>query len=150
MNNAVKKTILAALSLCVLSGCLGESTPVQEKTSLPQAREGFTSKLIARSSDRDPVDEPPEAVFRLVRFDSPIGKLSAYLSSSDEDGGKHPAIIWITGGDCNSIGDVWSPASPDNDQTASAFRKAGIIMFFPSLRGGNVNPGKKEGFLRRG
>ena len=147
MNNAVKKTILAALSLCVLSGCLGESTPVQEKTSLPQAREGFKSKLVTRSTDRDAVDEPPEAVFRLVRFDSPVGKLPGYLSNSADDGEKHPAIIWITGGDCNSIGDVWSPASPDNDQTASAFRKAGAIMFFPSLRGGNQNPGQKEGFL---
>ena len=104
-------------------------------------------KARPRSSDRDPADEPPEAVFRLVKFDSPVGKLAAYLSSSDDDGEKHPAIVWITGGDCNSIGDVWSPASPENDQTASAFRKAGVIMFFPSLRGGNVNPGKKEGFL---
>src|SRR5262249_27149430 len=30
---------------------------------------------------------------------------------------------------------------------ASAFRKAGVVMMFPSLRGGNDNPGVKEGFL---
>jgi hypothetical protein len=47
------------------------------------------------------------------------------------------SLLWITGGDCNSIGDVWSPAPPENDQTASAFRQAGIVMMYPSLRGGN-------------
>src|SRR2546430_17631493 len=73
--------------------------------------------------------------------------MAAYLSPDPRDGKKHPAIIWITGGDCNSIGDVWSPAPRANDQTASAFWKAGIIMMFPSLRGGNDNPGLKEGFF---
>ena len=63
------------------------------------------------------------------------------------DGLKHPAIVWITGGDNNSIGDVWSPTDRSNDQSASAFRKAGIVMMFPSQRGGNDNPGKREGFL---
>jgi acetyl esterase/lipase len=36
---------------------------------------------------------------------------------------------------------------PSNDQSASAFRKAGIIMMFPSLRGGNDNPGVREGLF---
>jgi acetyl esterase/lipase len=147
MNRAVKKTTLAALSLVVLAGCFAEPIPVQEKTALPQAREGFKSKLVTRSPDRDPVEDPPANVFRTVTFDSPAGKLAAYLGTGGDDGEKHPAIIWITGGDCNSIGDVWSPVPPSNDQTASAFRQAGVIMFFPSLRGGNQNPGTKEGFL---
>ena len=73
--------------------------------------------------------------------------MAAYLSPDPGDSKKHPAIIWITGGDCNSIGDVWSPAPRENDQTASAYRKAGIVMMYPSLRGGNANPGAKEGFL---
>ncbi|MBC7784854.1 MAG: prolyl oligopeptidase family serine peptidase [Burkholderiales bacterium] len=68
------------------------------------------------------------------------------MTPDPRDGKKHPAIIWITGGDCNSIGDVWSEASKDNDQTASAYRDAGIVMMFPSLRGGNMNPGFQEGF----
>ncbi|HEY4328700.1 MAG TPA: prolyl oligopeptidase family serine peptidase, partial [Phycisphaerae bacterium] len=58
----------------------------------------------------------------------------------------HPAIIWITGGDSNTIGDVWSSRPISNDQTASAFRQAGILMMFPSLRGGNTNPGYEEKF----
>ena len=63
------------------------------------------------------------------------------------DGEKHPAIVWITGGDSNSLDDFWSAGSPDNDQSASAWRKAGMIMMFPTLRGGNTNGGTKEYFL---
>ncbi len=54
--------------------------------------------------------------------------------------------MWITGGDNNSIDDIWTPRDRSNDQTASAFRKAGIVMLFPSQRGGNDNPGQREGF----
>src|SRR5205085_2693378 len=39
---------------------------------------------------------------------------------------------------------VWQDEPPQNDQTASAYRKAGIATMFPSLRGGNDNPGFKE------
>jgi dipeptidyl aminopeptidase/acylaminoacyl peptidase len=86
-------------------------------------------------------------VFRLVKYSSPVGELSAYLTPDPGDGEKHPAIVWITGGDCNSIGELWEPAPRENDQTAAAYRTAGIIMMFPSLRGGNDNPGRREGFL---
>ena len=76
------------------------------------------------------------------------GLLAAYLTPDPGDGRKHPAIIWITGGDCNTIDrGVWAQADPSNDQTAGAFREAGIVMMFPSLRGGNDNPGWKEGFF---
>ena len=83
----------------------------------------------------------------MVRYDSPVGKLSAYLTPDPGDGKKHPAIVWITGGDCNSIGEVWDDMPRNNHQNASAYRNAGIVMMFPSLRGGNDNPGKHEGFL---
>jgi dipeptidyl aminopeptidase/acylaminoacyl peptidase len=115
--------------------------------TLSEARRGFQTSLVPRRSDREPVDPPPPQVFRLVRYPSPAGNLPAYLTPDPGDGLKHPAIVWITGGDCNSIGDVWSPARASNDQTAAAFRQAGVIMMFPSLRGGNDNPGVKEGFL---
>ena len=29
--------------------------------------------------------------------------MTAYLSPNPKDGKKHPAIVWTTGGDCNSI-----------------------------------------------
>ena len=34
-----------------------------------------------------------------------------------------------------------------NDQNATAYPKAGVVTYFPSLRGGNLNPGRGEGFL---
>jgi dipeptidyl aminopeptidase/acylaminoacyl peptidase len=86
-------------------------------------------------------------VFRTAWYDGPAGKHPAYLTPDPKDGKKHPAIIWITGGDRNSIGDVWSEAPPNNDQTAAAYRKAGVVMMFPALRGGNLSKATKEGFL---
>jgi dipeptidyl aminopeptidase/acylaminoacyl peptidase len=131
--------------LAALVGCGLQEPP--ETSSLPDARKGFQTKLTAPPAGQEPVAEPPPQVFRLVQYDSSVGKLAAYLTPDPGDDQRHPAIIWITGGDCNTIGDVWSEPSPDNDQTASAYRHAGIIMMFPSLRGGNDNPGVKEGFL---
>ena len=138
---------LAALAVVFFTGCVGESVPDQEKGSLVEARRGFQPKLVPRKSQGDPIPDPPPEIFRKVVYDSPAGKLGAYISQVPDDGQKRPAIVWITGGDCNSIDDLWSDADPSNDQTASAYRKAGIVMMFPSLRGGNDNPGIKEAFL---
>ncbi len=143
----IKPIYLSPLALILLTGCLGEPVPDQEKSSLVEARRGFTPKPVPRNAGRDPIPEPPPEIFRKVVYESPAGKLGAYISQVAEDGQKRPAIVWITGGDCNSIDDVWSDADPGNDQTAAAYRKAGIVMMFPSLRGGNDNPGIKEAFL---
>lgn len=129
-----------------VAAATGLKTPVK-KPSLADARRGFLTKLVPSQHPATAVPEPPPEVFRLVKFDSPIGKLAAYLSLDPGDSRKHPAIIWITGGDCNSIDDVWTEVPRDNDQTAAAYRRAGIVMMFPTLRGGNQNPGKREGFL---
>jgi dienelactone hydrolase len=115
---------------------------------LPEARRGFQTRLARQEAGHQPVPVPPAHLFRVVHFDAPVGRLAAYLSPAPLDGKKHPAIIWITGGDCNTIDDgICQDAPADNDQTAGAFRKAGIPMMFPSLRGGNDNPGLKEGFF---
>jgi dipeptidyl aminopeptidase/acylaminoacyl peptidase len=116
-------------------------------TSLTQARTGFKSALKPEAGDRQPVEQPPPGTFHTVKYPTESGELAAYLTDDPGDGQRHPAIIWITGGDCNSIGDVWSEAPSDNDQTAAAYRHLGIVLMFPSLRGGNNGPGVKEGFL---
>jgi dienelactone hydrolase len=118
-----------------------------QKQTLAEARQGFKPKLSTAHKPGDPLPEPPANVFLKTKFDSPVGKLSAYLTPDPKDGKKHPAIIWITGGNCNSVDDsIWQAAPASNDQTASAFRKAGIVMMFPALRGGNDNPGVREGY----
>ena len=152
-------TVLAAL----VAGCdqpqrkavpNPQAIPTQAPTAAPapatlaEARKGFTTNLARRESANMPVPAPPPKIFRVVQFDSPAGKLSAYLSPDPKDGKKRPAIIWITGGDCNSIDQgCWQQGPPNNDQSASQYRQAGILMMFPTLRGGNDNPGVREGFL---
>jgi hypothetical protein len=149
---------LSAFALLIVAGCGRQEGPEKSPwdeavnraagaTSLPEARRGFKTKPVARTNEREPVAQPPAQLFRIVRYNSPVGPLPAYLSVTPRDGKRRPAIVWITGGDCNSIDDVWSPQRPDNDQSASAFHKAGIVMLFPSLRGGNDNPGVREGYF---
>ena len=135
--------------LVAIVGCRAEVTTntVSSRENLADARKGFQTQVIKQGEDWGAPDVPPGKTFELIKYPSEVGQLSAYITKDPGDGQKHPAIVWITGGDNNTIGDVWSPSPPDNDQSASAFRKAGIVMMFPSQRGGNDNPGKREGFL---
>jgi dipeptidyl aminopeptidase/acylaminoacyl peptidase len=143
---------LCLLPIVLLTGCTYTSrvsTATSEKqVSLSEARRDFKTKLVPQEAARRPVEVPPPKLFRIVQYPSPVGNLAAYLSPDPGDKQKHPAIIWMHGGDCNSIdGDCWKEGFASNDQSAHGFRDAGIIMMFPSLRGGNENPGVKEGFF---
>jgi dipeptidyl aminopeptidase/acylaminoacyl peptidase len=151
----MKSLCFALTAVLVLAGCNRHASRTTgndddqpgETRSLTEARKGFKTKPHFGGGEREPLPQPPPAVFQLVRYDAPPGKLATYLTPDPKDGKKHPAIIWITGGDSNSIGECWQERPPENDQSAAAYRKAGIVMMFPSLRGGNDNPGVKEGFL---
>ena len=94
------------LAVLLLPGCSASSVP-SGATTLIEARRGFQTTLTPLKSSKEPVERAPEAVFRTIKYEAPVGSLAAYLSPDPGDGKKHPAIIWITGGDCNSIGDVW-------------------------------------------
>jgi dipeptidyl aminopeptidase/acylaminoacyl peptidase len=135
--------LLLVITTGIRSACLGDSPPA----TLLGARQNFYTKLVPLKAEKYPLEVAPSKIFRTVKYPTANGQLAAYMTPDPVDGKKHPAIIWITGGDCNSIGDVWSAAPRENDQTAAAYREAGIVMMFPSLRGGNDNPGVKEGFL---
>ncbi len=114
----------------------------------PRAKVTLRTKLVDPGPPPEPPEVPPRSVpLTLVRYPAAAGPLAAYLSKDPGDGARHPAIVWLTGGDTNTIGDVWSPADRKNDQTAAAYREAGLVMMFPSMRGGNDNPGRREGFL---
>ncbi len=130
-------------------GCKNPKAAASRESSrdLSAARAGFVTKLIKEESEDEPPAAPPEKIFKLIRYTSPAGDLAAYISPDPGDGKKHPIVIWLTGGFSNSIsGIAWEDGLPvKNDQSAAAYRKAGIPMMYPSLRGGNDNPGFKEG-----
>src|SRR5260221_380560 len=103
----------------------------QSLMQIQQLRERIGGHRAIARPHRSSVAQPDPArphPFNTQKPRSPEGNSGASLTPEPGEGKSHPAIIWITGGDCNSIGDVWSPASPDNDQTAAAYRKAGIVM----------------------
>lgn len=139
-------TILTIWTLLTF-GCGGSPRDAQDaKRTLPQARKGFATAPGASHRNMQPVPAPPAEVARLVKYEAPVGALPAYLTRVDGPG-PHPAIVWISGGDSATIDDgFFRSASSDNDQTASAFRRHGIVTLYPSLRGGNDNPGRREGF----
>lgn len=93
-----------------------------------------------------PADTPDGDVFELIRYRSPAGELSAYLTPDPQDGKKHPVIVWAHGGFGGIGSSFWAPASKRNDQSARAFREKSIVMMCPSWRGENDNPGRFELF----
>jgi pimeloyl-ACP methyl ester carboxylesterase len=127
------------------------ATPVSASSAgkvitLAEARRGFKTHLSENRNDGRLAPLPPLELFRLVTY-SAAGRLPAYVSLDPKPGVKHPAIIWLTGGFSNSIGELaWTPGPPDNDQSATAYREAGIVMMYPALRGGNDSTAFKEGF----
>jgi len=114
--------------------------------NLADARAGFRTAIGAPATGT-PLPKPPAALFVRSDYTGAEGRtLAAFVTPDPRDGQRHAAIIWITGGDSSTLEDFWTEGSPDNDQTASAFRKAGLIMMFPTLRGGNVDEGRHEYF----
>lgn len=131
------------LGMSLLASCSMANGASQ---TLAEARAAHPMAIARQTREGSPAPVPPEGVMRLVTYPSPAGDMSAYLTPLPKDGARHPAIVWISGGDSNTIGDFWSPADPANDQTAAAFRKAGIVTLYPATRGGNDDPGYRELF----
>jgi len=147
------KSLLLGFALLLLTGC-APATPALSRAqllrlshakSLAEARHGFQTHLLAHKKTPAPVLPPPPG-FQLIHYAAPLGSFPAYLADPPPSPSKRPALVWIAGGFENSIDDTpWAAATPDNDQSARAFRQAGIMTLYPSLRGGNNNPGYREG-----
>ena len=132
--------------------------PAAEGQTLAEARKNVTTILTIKETQRFALPKPPASLFVKVQYPSPVGSLAAFMTplprvvnpaknsakGTTAAATKRPAIIWLTGGDSNTLSDFWLEGTPGNDQSASAYRKAGIVMLFPTLRGGNGNPGVKE------
>ena len=125
----------------------GSSSPAsQPGPALRAARDAFATKVSAPASGT-PLPQPPPELFVRSDYRNPQDRtLAAYVTPDPGDGQKHPAIVWLTGGDSNTLEDFWTEGPLANDQSASAYRKAGLVMMFPTLRGGNTDTGAKEFF----
>jgi len=118
----------------------------QPAPTLKEARAGHGPNVITPMRQKAKPPKPPkQSGLQLVSYSGPLGAMAGYLTKAPEDGQKRPAIIWISGGN-TAIGNFWTAQPRDNDQTAMAFREAGLLVFYPSVRGLNGNPGQIEGF----
>ena len=139
-----RSTVFCALSLVFAATAVAQE-PLK---SLLDARASHKTKLVRIAANSDPLEEPPRQLFKIVKYKSPVGAISAYLGADPEGDGKHPAIIWITGGiPPGGIGSsAWRREPSENDQSAKCYRQAGMVMMYPTLRGSFGNPGNQESF----
>ena len=120
----------------------------QGASDFAQQRHGFNTAVSLHDAHPLPLPEPPAALFVRSDYRNPQHYvLPGFVSPDPHDGLRHAAIIWITGGDSNSLGDFWTAGPAANDQSVQAFREAGLVMAFPTLRGGNGSDSAKELFL---
>jgi pimeloyl-ACP methyl ester carboxylesterase len=140
-----RRSLLVVAALLVSVSTHAESA--RPETPLA-ARHGYATRLLRHENGGERPDFPPSGELELVLYPAPLGKNAAYVSADPKDGKKHPAIIWLVGGFSNSISDIaWTPGPKSNDQSALGFRRKGVLMMYPSLRGGNDNPGSIETFF---
>lgn len=130
-----------AASAQVISGI--DTAPPQ---TLAAARAGQTANPALSYRQKRKPEKPPVAWMRLVTYPGPLGDMHGYLATVPEQKSRVPAIIWISGGD-TAIGNFWSPQPRSNDQSAAAFREAGMAVFYPAVRGLNGNPGQVESYF---
>jgi dipeptidyl aminopeptidase/acylaminoacyl peptidase len=138
----MKKHALFLLLLPLFNSC-GTNNAAKEQT-LTEAKKGFITKLTRIQKQNTPPEQPPAGIMNLITYPSTIGNMAAYLSVIPDDHKLHPAIVWVSGGFGNDIGDVWTPQDSTNDQSASAYWRSGIITMYPSQRGAHGNPGSDE------
>jgi len=113
-----------------------------------QARHGFQTRLVFPAGEPQPLPQPPPELFVRSDYKNPQNyRLPGFITPDPQDGRRHPAILWLTGGDSSALDDFWTPGPAANDQSASAFREAGMIMIFPTLRGSHGSRSSKEWLL---
>lgn len=135
--------IAAALLATTLVAC-SRATPTP--TTLAEARRVLQPHLARAPESRVPAPVPPPGILEKVTFPGPLGRYEAYASPV----GTHtrPAMVWIAGGfEWGLDASAWRAPDRDNDQSARAFREAGMVLMLPALRGNNTSPGDREYFV---
>jgi dienelactone hydrolase len=134
----------AAVLLVALAPLASAAAP---DFTLPGLRKKLQTTVYGPPTRREPAPKPPARLFEKVLYRAPLGQNVAYVTPV-KAGGRRPAMLWIAGGFDWSVNQAfWAPADRDNDQSARAFREAGLVLMLPSLRGSNQNPGSNECFL---
>jgi acetyl esterase/lipase len=134
-------------SLLGVLGLLAAGPASAEGFTLPILRQKLQTKVSGPPTQRSPAPKPPVRLFEKVIYRAPLGMNVAYVTPI-KSGARRPAMLWIAGGlDWNISEAFWAPAERDDDQSARAFREAGMVLMLPSLRGSNQNPGHNECFL---
>lgn len=117
--------------------------------SLRDARSGFSTHIVEKSfTDSGNLLTPPKEAYVLTHYPTKLGEMAAYVTPDPKDGKRHPAVIWVHGGygGLSESDYFWEPQERNNDQSGSAFRKAGLVEMLPSFRGEDRNPGSYEMF----
>lgn len=139
----------APITWSILLLLVASNTPaLAEVPDLLTARKGHTTTLVRQAQEPDTKPQVDPDVYREIRYKGPVGELRGWLGQAPNGVAdrKHPAMIWIGGGwPAGGMSDRVND-DPDigNDQSARAYRKAGMVLFFPTVRGANGNPGAQE------
>lgn len=116
---------------------------------LTEARSAFHTKVprgrpAGKVFDGKPAPAPPAKIFDRIEVRGPVGRVSTYVTPDPKDRKKRPAVIWAHGGFGGIDTEFWASMPRSNDQTARAFREAGIVLAIGSWRAENDNPGDYE------
>jgi len=115
-----------------------QSTSAAQGPDLDAARQQYMTKLTTLTKAPQQYNNvPPPLGVRLVSYTSDGLSLRGWLSASPTGEGRYPAIVFLHGGFAFGRDD-WEDAQP--------FVKGGYVLFMPTLRAENGNPGNFEMF----
>ncbi len=143
--NKTNQIFLALLLVIFTLSCANQTSKKnneeEPKTFISQ-RKNHRTKLIPNSfvSDGD-IPIPPDSIFRIVKYQSDVGLLDAYLSTGIDSTKTYPVIVWAHGGFGGIGAWFW-----EDQSYIESFINSELIVFCPSWRGENNNPGNFELF----
>lgn len=150
LGGVVMFLLLIGLAGVFIRGAADEKAGgvIRAGETLSDARRGFHTQVHDSAPRSGPPPGPPADVFTVVQFASPVGPLPAYVTPRPSGGTRRPAVLWLQGGfDPSLDASAWRRAPRNNDQSARAFREAGLVLMLPARRGGNDNPAPRETFF---
>ena len=117
--------------------------------TLEEAHKNFKTKIIDGQSDYETDEKlatpPKNSGVELVKYPTKLGEMEGYITPKN-DGKKYPVIMYLNGGFGGTM-EIWGEESPKNNyQGADSFKRDEFVLFVPSARAENSNPGKFEMF----